>query len=66
MRVWARLLFAVLFAAPMILLQGLPELAPAWFDNDVAGLPAVVWLTMLWFAIPVAAIWMPIDDGALR
>lgn len=55
----ARLLFALVALAPLVLLQGRPELAPDWLYADVAGIPAVVLLAILWFAMFVIAVWIP-------
>ncbi|ALR19442.1 hypothetical protein ATN00_03080 [Sphingobium baderi] len=65
MRIGRRIAFAVAALAPMVLLQGAPQLTPQWFDHDLAGVPVVVWLAICWFALMVAASWVPLgeDDG---
>ncbi len=37
-----RIAFAVLALSPLILMQGRPDLAPAWLDDEAAGVPVVV------------------------
>ena len=62
----ARIIFAVAAIAPLVLLQGVPDLAPLWFRSELAGVPVVIWLAILWFALLVAASWVPLgeDDAA--
>jgi hypothetical protein len=60
MRIGLRLLFAVTAISPLILLQGRPDLAPGWLYENTAGVPTVIWLAILWFAMFVAAAWVPV------
>lgn len=66
MHIRRRILFAVVAICPLILMQGRPDLAPAWLYEDVAGLPTVVWLAIGWFALFVGATWLPVGAGGDR
>jgi len=61
-----RITFAVVAICPLILMQGRPDLVPAWLYEDAAGLPVVVWLSIGWFAMFVAANWAPLASGDER
>jgi hypothetical protein len=65
MRIILRIIFAVVALSPLIILQGRPDLAPAWLEQDVAGVPAVILLAAAWFALFVMACWVPVrgSDG---
>jgi len=62
MRAGLRIAFAAAAIAPMVLLQGAPELTPRWFGDELAGVPVVVWLAIGWFALLVAASWVPLGE----
>jgi|GEM_PF-2735348 hypothetical protein len=66
MRVGLRIAFAIIAVGPLIFLQGRPDLAPAWLSDDVANVPAVVWLAMLWFAMFIVAAWIPVQGADER
>lgn len=61
-----RIVFVVAMIAPLVLLQGAPDLAPRWFGDELAGVPVIIWLAILWFALLVFASWIPFgeDDPA--
>src|SRR3546814_6791844 len=61
-----RVIFILIFLAPMILLQGMPQLTPEWLHDEVAGVPVIVIAAALWFAIFIAAAWVPARGGADR
>lgn len=66
MRVWLRIVFAIVAISPLILMQGRPDLAPAWLYADAANVPVVVWLAIFWFALFVVATWVPVGGGEKR
>lgn len=63
MRIGRRIAFAVAGLAPMILLQGRPDLAPRWMVQDFAGVPGVIWAAILWFGLFIGASLLPTGDG---
>jgi hypothetical protein len=63
MRIVLRLAFCLLALAPLILLQGRPDLTPGWLTRDAAGVPAVIWMAILWYAMFAVAIWIPVGAG---
>ena len=62
MRAGPRIAFAVAAISPLVLLQAAPEHAPGWLGNDLAGVPVVIWLAALWFALLVIASWVPLGE----
>jgi len=62
MRLVLKLAFVVLVVAPMIVLQGAPDLAPAWLWSEAGGVPVVIWAAMAWFALLIIATWLPEGD----
>jgi hypothetical protein len=65
-QVMLRIVFALAAISPLALLQARPHLAPPWFDKNVAGVPAVVWLAAAWFALFVLACWIPVRGNSER
>lgn len=61
-----RIAFAIAAIAPLVLLQGAPDLAPHWFGDELGGVPVVILLAILWFALLIVASWVPVgeDDPA--
>lgn len=61
-----RIAFAIAAIAPLVLLQGAPDLAPRWFGDELGGVPVVILLAILWFALLIVASWVPVgeDDPA--
>lgn len=61
-----RITFAVAAITPLVLLQGAPDIAPGWFGDELGGVPVVIWLAILWFALLIVASWIPLgeDDRA--
>lgn len=55
-----------LLALPAILLPGYPELTPAWFADELAGVPVVIWFVMAWFTALTLASWIPLDGNERR
>lgn len=53
----------VLLAIPAIFLPARPDLAPAWFHTDLAGVPGVLWFIMGWFAALTLVPWLPLDES---
>lgn len=66
MQIIRRIVFAIVAICPLILMQGRPDLAPAWLYDDTGGLPAVIWLAIGWFALFVGATWLPVDASVDR
>ena len=66
MKSWARIAFVIVALAPLVLLQGMPSVAPAWFHDRLAGVPVVAWLAIAWFALMVVASWLPQNGGEPR
>lgn len=54
-----RIAFILAALTPLVLLQGKPELTPTWFQDEVAGIPIVIWVAIGWFALMVVASWLP-------
>ncbi|HKR17961.1 hypothetical protein [Rhizorhapis sp.] len=66
MRIQTRVLLITALALPSIVLPGYPELTPAWFTDDLAGVPVVIWFVMAWFAALTLASWIPVDGNEPR
>lgn len=47
----------IVLTLPLILLQGLPALAPAWLATRALGVPATVWATVGWFLLFILLSW---------
>ena len=47
----SRVVFVIAMLLPVIVLSGVPRLAPDAITGEAARVPMVIWLTMTWFAL---------------
>lgn len=61
-----RVLLVIVLLAPLVLLQGLPVLTPAWLQQDLAGVPLTACAVGLWFVLMMLLAWLYSDGSEPR
>lgn len=48
---------------PVAVLCGMPGLTPAWMNGDLAGVPVINLVMLVWFAAFAGLAWVPVKGG---